>query len=74
MNPILQRMLEEDERRDRTEFLPDNMKPSQWTKYMEKQLYHAMLYFGGDWDAPLRAFRAKKELEDFWQRRWGLKQ
>lgn len=48
--------LEEDERRDRTEFLPQPISDKDWKKYpsnmkryQQKQIYFAMLRWGGDW-------------------------
>lgn len=43
--------LELDDYQDRTEFLPDNMTPNDWNRYIEKSVYLAMLQYGGDWDA-----------------------
>lgn len=59
--PMQQKQREEDERKDRTEFLPDNMSRKDWTHYFIRQVYLAMLTWGGDWNQDLR--KEKKNFE-----------
>lgn len=49
LNSFHKRDLEEDERRDRTEFLPDDLSKAEWQKYQIRQVYLCMLRMGGDW-------------------------
>jgi hypothetical protein len=46
LNAIHQQQLDEDERKDRTEFLPDDLNEKGWIRYQQKQIYFAMLRWG----------------------------
>jgi hypothetical protein len=59
LNAILQRQLNEDEEKDRTQHLPDDLSSKGWIKYQQKQLYFACLRFGGDWNKDLHKEKQK---------------
>lgn len=59
LNSILQRQLEEDEYRARTEFLPDDLDQRGWQRYIESEFYLALLRWGGGWNNDLHKEKSK---------------